>query len=44
MHKYLARFPTDLWQRLCEAARVEGRSVNAQLIWIVRRSLEGYRQ
>ena len=44
MHKYLARFPNDLWQRLCEAAEADGRSVNAQLIWIVRRSLDGWRQ
>lgn len=44
MHKYLARFPNDLWQRLCDAAKENHRSVNAELLWRLTRSFDGYRR
>lgn len=44
MHKYLARLPTDLWLMLCEAKQQSGRSVNAEIIWRLRRSFESYRR
>jgi hypothetical protein len=40
MHKYLARFPLDLWAMLCSAASENSRSVNAEIIQRLRRSFE----
>ncbi len=44
MHKYLARFPFDLWTMLASAAHESHRSINAELIWRLRRSFDGYRR
>jgi hypothetical protein len=39
-HKYLARFPLDLWAMLCSAASENSRSVNGEIIQRLRRSFE----
>jgi hypothetical protein len=44
MHKYLARFPLDLWAMLMAAAHENDRSVNGEIIQRLRRSFEGYRR
>ena len=34
-HGFMFRPPTDLWEQLCDEAKRENRSVNAQLVTIL---------
>jgi predicted HicB family RNase H-like nuclease len=44
MHKYLLRLPLSLWESLRAAAAQSQRSVNAEIIWRLQRSLDEYRR
>jgi hypothetical protein len=38
------RPPADLWALLRQAAKENERSINAEIIWRLRRSFDGYRR
>jgi len=38
------RLPVELHERVKAAARESGRSVNAEIVWRLRRSFDGWRQ
>ncbi len=42
--KFNARFPRPLFEALREVARVHERSINSELIWIVREYLERHKR
>jgi hypothetical protein len=42
--KFNLRLPADLMATLRRCAADNGRSINAEIIWRLRRSLDGYRQ
>jgi len=42
IHKFLVRIPDELWRLLVQQAAAEERSVNQQVVWVLRRELEGY--
>lgn len=43
-HKLLLRLPLSLWGLLRECARENHRSVNAEIVYRLRRSVEGYQR
>lgn len=40
LEKLQARLPRDVWQEMKDWAQAEDRSLNAQIIWVLRRALE----
>jgi predicted HicB family RNase H-like nuclease len=40
--RFLLRIPSDLKRELEEQARLNGRSLNQEIVWRLKRSVDGY--
>jgi hypothetical protein len=43
-HHFALRVPVELWPLIRDAAKENGRSVNAEIVYRLRQSLTGYRR
>ena len=41
-HKVLLRMPTDLWAQIAALAVENRRSINSEIVWRLKKSVEGY--
>jgi hypothetical protein len=42
-HAFKARFPIEVWDAVEEAADEDGRSINAEIVWMIRQQLAARR-
>jgi len=41
-HRFLLRIPEDLWRDIQAQAAKNGRSVNSEIVWRLRKAIQGY--